>query len=100
MRRPTQGCLFESDRPRWNELESSTREILRQLMQQLLLEASRRAEVTAEFYASATRKPAIYRGNPFLVEVGLAYGGELSGDDIGADIRVGQHLLDNLSRCP
>jgi hypothetical protein len=46
MRRPTQGCLFESDRPHWNELETSTRESLRQLMQQLLLEAARRAEVT------------------------------------------------------
>ncbi len=46
MRRPTQGCLFESDRPRWDELLTSTRESLRQLMQQLLLEAARRAEVT------------------------------------------------------
>jgi len=40
-----------------------------------------RAEVEAEFYASATRKPAVYRGNPFLIEVGLAYGGGLSADD-------------------
>ncbi len=31
----------------------------------------------AEFYASATRPPAVYRGNPFVVEVGLAFGGEL-----------------------
>lgn len=45
MRRPIQGCLFESDRPRWNELETSTRETLRQLMQQLLVERARRAEV-------------------------------------------------------
>jgi DNA topoisomerase-6 subunit B len=46
-----------------------------------LIEAALRAEVRADFYASATRRPAIYRGNPFLVEVGLAYGGDLSGDD-------------------
>jgi DNA topoisomerase-6 subunit B len=46
-----------------------------------LIEAALRAEVKADFYSSATRRPAIYRGNPFLVEVGLAYGGELSGDD-------------------
>lgn len=45
MRRPTQGCLFESDRPRWNELVTTTRETLHQLMQQLLLEAARHAEV-------------------------------------------------------
>jgi DNA topoisomerase-6 subunit B len=31
--------------------------------------------VPGEFYVSATRPPAVYRGNPFLVEVGLAYGG-------------------------
>jgi DNA topoisomerase-6 subunit B len=46
-----------------------------------LIEAALRAEVKADFYASVTRRPAIYRGNPFLVEVGLAYGGELTGDD-------------------
>ncbi len=31
--------------------------------------------VPGEFYAAATRPTAVYRGNPFLVEVGLAYGG-------------------------
>ncbi|OHB72269.1 MAG: DNA topoisomerase, partial [Planctomycetes bacterium RBG_13_63_9] len=31
--------------------------------------------VPAEFYAAATRPPAVYRGNPFQIEVGLAYGG-------------------------
>jgi len=46
-----------------------------------LIEAALRAEVDAEFYASSTRRPAIYRGNPFLVEVGLAYGGNLGAED-------------------
>ncbi|MBW2313472.1 MAG: DNA topoisomerase VI subunit B [Deltaproteobacteria bacterium] len=46
-----------------------------------LIEKALRAEVKAEFYASATRKPTVYRGNPFMIEVGLAYGGDLSGDD-------------------
>jgi DNA topoisomerase-6 subunit B len=45
----------------------------------LILKALK-AEVNAEFYAAVTRRPSIYRGNPFLVEVGLAYGGELSAD--------------------
>jgi DNA topoisomerase-6 subunit B len=31
--------------------------------------------VPGEFYAAATRPPAVYRGNPFAIEVGLAYGG-------------------------
>jgi DNA topoisomerase-6 subunit B len=40
-----------------------------------------KAEVTADFYASVTRRATVYRGNPFLIEAGLAYGGELSADD-------------------
>lgn len=31
--------------------------------------------VPGEFYAAATRPPAVYRGNPFQIEVGLAFGG-------------------------
>lgn len=31
--------------------------------------------VPAEFYVASTRPPAVYRGNPFQIEVGLAYGG-------------------------
>ena len=36
--------------------------------------------VKAEFYTASTRPPAVYRGNPFQIEVGLAYGGELGSD--------------------
>ena len=32
--------------------------------------------VPGEFYTAATRPPSVYRGNPFQIEVGLAYGGE------------------------
>jgi DNA topoisomerase-6 subunit B len=45
-----------------------------------LVEKALRSEVSAEFYASVSRKPTVYRGNPFLIEVGLAYGGKLPGD--------------------
>jgi DNA topoisomerase-6 subunit B len=31
--------------------------------------------VPGEFYAAHTRPPAVYRGNPFQIEVALAYGG-------------------------
>ena len=40
-----------------------------------------KAEVEADFYAAVTRRPTVYRGNPFLVEVGLAYGGDMPADD-------------------
>lgn len=46
----------------------------------LLLRALK-SEVDADFYATVTRRPAVYRGNPFLVEVGLAYGGDMTADD-------------------
>ncbi len=34
----------------------------------------------AEFFVSVTRPPTVYRGNPFQIEVGIAYGGELPKD--------------------
>ena len=46
-----------------------------------LIRSAIRAEVDADFYASVTRKPAVYRGNPFLIEIGLAYGGNMLADD-------------------
>ncbi|MFW5878932.1 MAG: DNA topoisomerase VI subunit B, partial [Myxococcota bacterium] len=36
----------------------------------------------AEFVTSTTRSPSIYRGNPFQVEVAMAWGGSLPGDDL------------------
>jgi DNA topoisomerase-6 subunit B len=36
----------------------------------------------AEFYAPPiTREPKVYGGNPFIIEVGIVYGGELSKED-------------------
>jgi len=47
-----------------------------------LLLAGLKETVKAEFYTSITRPPSVYRGNPFQIEVGLAYGGELPADDL------------------
>jgi DNA topoisomerase-6 subunit B len=38
------------------------------------LEKGLKRVVEAEFYAACTRKPAVYRGNPFLIEAAIAYG--------------------------
>ncbi|MBS3158682.1 DNA topoisomerase VI subunit B [Candidatus Woesearchaeota archaeon] len=43
---------------------------------QELLERGLKKEVNAEFYATTTRQPAVYRGNPFVIEAGIAYGGQ------------------------
>ena len=41
-----------------------------------LLEKGLRKEINAEFYSTVSRPPSVYRGNPFLIEVGIAYGGD------------------------
>lgn len=40
-----------------------------------LLEKSLKKEINAEFYIAVSRPPQVYRGNPFQVEIGIAYGG-------------------------
>jgi len=48
-----------------------------------LLVKSLQREIKADFYTAVSRPPTVYRGNPFQVEVALAYGGgEMAGDDI------------------
>jgi len=42
-----------------------------------LFEKGLRKEVNAEFYCASTRPPSVYRGNPFVVEASIAYGGSL-----------------------
>ncbi|TWT90934.1 DNA topoisomerase VI subunit B [Pseudobythopirellula maris] len=42
--------------------------------------------VPGEFYAAATRPPSVYRGNPFQVEVGLAYGGSAPTQNITMEL--------------
>jgi len=39
-------------------------------------------EVEAEFVAAVTRPPAVYRGIPFQIEVGFAYGGKLNAEEL------------------
>ncbi len=37
--------------------------------------------VEADFYTAITRPPAVYRGNPFQIEVAIAYGGKLPAEE-------------------
>jgi DNA topoisomerase-6 subunit B len=41
--------------------------------------------VRAEFFTASTRPPAVYRGNPFQIEAGLAFGGALGPDPKAAE---------------
>lgn len=38
-------------------------------------------EYSVDFIATTARKPAIYSGNPFVIEAGIAYGGKFSKDE-------------------
>ncbi|GAA0230906.1 DNA topoisomerase VI subunit B [Halobacterium noricense] len=42
-----------------------------------LVEAGLRKEYDADFYAAATRDADVHGGDPFIVEAGIAYGGDL-----------------------
>jgi DNA topoisomerase-6 subunit B len=59
-----------------------------------LIQKGLEREIKADLYVSATRPPTVYRGNPFRVEVGLAYGGELrdersEDDETSLDLKNG-----------
>ncbi|CAN5680079.1 hypothetical protein BH11PLA1_BH11PLA1_20360 [soil metagenome] len=57
--------------------------------------------VRAEFYAASSREAAVYRGRPFLIEAGIAFGGELGADDSARVIRFANRvpLLFQQSAC-
>ncbi|MFG0258645.1 MAG: DNA topoisomerase VI subunit B [Phycisphaerales bacterium JB043] len=57
--------------------------------------------VKAEFYTASTRPPSVYRGNPFQIEVGLAFGGDLPKDELSRVIRFANRvpLLYQQSAC-
>jgi DNA topoisomerase-6 subunit B len=58
-------------------------------------------EVKAEFYTATTRDPSVYRGNPFQIEIALAYGGTLAADQAARVIRFANRvpLLYQQSAC-
>jgi len=40
-------------------------------------------EIKADFYTAVTREPAVYRGNPFQIEIGLAYARPQENEGLG-----------------
>ena len=54
------------------------------ISEELLLKGLHKV-VPGEFYAAATRPPSVYRGNPFQIEVALAYGGAVSTKKVSAE---------------
>ncbi|MEM5855795.1 MAG: DNA topoisomerase VI subunit B [Candidatus Aenigmatarchaeota archaeon] len=66
-----------------------------------LIEEGLKKETGAEYVVAVTRAPSVYRGNPFCVEVGLAYGGKLPQDQTAQLLRFANKvpLLYHQSDC-
>jgi len=74
--------------------------VLSPIGEELLVEGLKK-QVAADFYAATTRSPAVYRGNPFLVEAAIAYGGQQPADELATLIRFANRvpLLYQQSAC-
>ena len=48
--------------------------------------------IEADFYEASTRSPSVYRGNPFQVEVAVAYGGSLPAEEPADVFRVANRV--------
>jgi DNA topoisomerase-6 subunit B len=66
-----------------------------------LIVAGLKKEIEADFYTSVTRPPSVYRGNPFQIEAGLAYGGSLPAEGLARLLRYANRvpLLYQQSAC-
>ena len=83
------------------KLMSPQSNVLSPIGDELLIEGLKK-QVTADFYAATSRSPAVYRGNPFLIEAALAYGGgQLPADELVTMLRFANRvpLLYQQSAC-
>ena len=53
---------------------------------------SLKKEFNAEYFVTISRSPSVYRGFPFIIEVGLAYGGDLPKDEQAKLIRFANRV--------
>lgn len=63
--------------------------------------AALKANVDADFYTALTRPPSVYRGNPFQIEVAIAYGGKMPVEELAQLLRLANRvpLLYQQSAC-
>ncbi len=66
--------LFQAIQPENTRISPPGTDCISPIGEELLLKGMYHV-VPAEFYVVATRPPSVYRGNPFQIEVALAYGG-------------------------
>jgi DNA topoisomerase-6 subunit B len=54
--------------------------------------AALKSNVDADFYTAITRPPSVYRGNPFQIEVAVAYGGKMPMEDLAQLMRFANRV--------
>ncbi len=66
-----------------------------------LILAGLKKQIEADFYTAVTRPPSVYRGNPFQIEAGIAYGGSIPADGLARVLRYANRvpLLYQQSAC-
>ena len=57
-----------------------------------LMAKTLRRNFDPELVITVTRQPSVYRGNPFQDEAGIAWGGELPGDDLASIFRFANRV--------
>ncbi|WP_418282841.1 DNA topoisomerase VI subunit B [Halorubrum sp. DTA98] len=57
-----------------------------------LVEAGLRKEYDADFYAAATRDAEVHGGDPFIVEAGIAYGGDIPAEGAAEILRFANRV--------
>ncbi|MHC4627007.1 MAG: DNA topoisomerase VI subunit B [Planctomycetota bacterium] len=57
-----------------------------------LILAGLKKQIKADFYTAVTRPPSVYRGNPFQIEAGLAYGGSLPVEGLARVLRYANRV--------
>ncbi|MFB6190011.1 MAG: DNA topoisomerase VI subunit B [Candidatus Nanohaloarchaea archaeon] len=82
------------------KLQSPPTDCLSPIGEDLVLKGLEK-ELNPEFSTAITRKPTVYKGNPFVVEVGLAWGGDLEEEGSFDELRYANKvpLLYKKSAC-
>ncbi len=82
------------------KLQSPPTDCLSPIGEDLVLKGLKK-ELNPEFSTAITRKPTVYKGNPFQVEVGLAWGGDIEDEGSFDELRYANKvpLLYKKSAC-
>lgn len=82
------------------KLPSPPTDVLSLMGEDLIIKGLKK-EIDAEHFVAVSRPPAVYRGMPFAIEVGLAYGGKLANNQTSQIMRFANKvpLLYHQSDC-